>query len=90
MTEKSVMLTNFPASLNVTDYYLMELCGNEAISNIHIQPAKVGTGSRSSGSRTAFAIIEFQNESSIQTVRRSLRKHWIQDKLLKIRTLKDT
>ena len=40
MNENSILLTNFPASLNVTDSYISELCNKSdsqsVISKIHI------------------------------------------------------
>ena len=40
-------------------------------------------------SRAAYAIVEFLNPKHVQTIRRQLRKTWIGDKLLKIRTVSD-
>lgn len=39
--------------------------------------------------RTAYAIVEFEQEKSAAQVRRGLRKQWIHDSLLKVKTLAD-
>jgi|DEB0MinimDraft_12_1074336.scaffolds.fasta_scaffold10827_1 hypothetical protein len=44
---------------------------------------------RGDTSRTAYAVVEFLNKKHVQTVRRQLRKTWLGEKLLKVRTLAD-
>ena len=41
----------------------------------------------SSVPRTAYAIVEFEHPHWVESVRKGLRKYWIKDKLLKVKTM---
>ena len=58
------------------------------INNIHIEYAIVGDD-KTIRNKVAYAIVEFEMPKWVTTVRRSLRKVWMSDKLLKVKTLKD-
>lgn len=58
------------------------------IKNIEVSEAISG-GSNDYKLRTAYAIVEFEEEDHVASVRRGLRKIWVQDALLKVKTLAD-
>ena len=93
MNEISLMFTNFPENHNINQEYLKNLCAqvdkNAVIKKIVIQGSMRGDSETSSMPRTAYAIVEFELNRWVATVRRGLRKHWNGDKLLKVKTLKD-
>lgn len=39
--------------------------------------------------RTAYAIVDFEFDDQLRSVRRGLRQTWMEDKLIKVKTLKD-
>ena len=39
--------------------------------------------------RVAYAIVQFEEYNHMKNVRRALRKEWVNDRLLKVRTLED-
>jgi hypothetical protein len=55
---------------------------------VFLKEAQVGDnfGTRNT---VAYAIVEFEMQKWVANVRRGMRKHWEQDKLLKVKTLKD-
>ena len=46
-------------------------------------------GDNGVAAQVAYAIIEFETQRSVESVRKGLRKQWIKDKLLKLRTIED-
>ena len=93
MNEKSLLITNFPKDMNITEAYIKDLCHkhggeNAMIKQIHLQEAMSG-GSRECRERTAYAVVEFELERWVPMVRRALRKLWVEDRLLKVKTIKD-
>jgi hypothetical protein len=58
------------------------------VNKIYISNAQVGENFATRNG-VAYAIVEFEMQKWVSTVRRGLRKHWEQDKLLKVKTLKD-
>jgi len=58
------------------------------VKSIRLKEAMVGGAELSRGS-TAYAIVEFELEKSVAPVRRALRKLWVQDRLLKVKTIHD-
>jgi len=93
MNEKSLLITNFPKDMNITEAYIKDLClkhggENAMIKQIHLQEAMSG-GSRECRERTSYAVVEFELERWVPMVRRALRKLWVEDRLLKVKTIKD-
>ena len=92
MNEKSLMITNFPKGVNVTKRYIRDLClkfdQNAIVNKVFIKEAKTGDNFENRNPM-AYAIVEFEMQKWVATVRRGMRKHWQQDKLLKVKTLKD-
>jgi hypothetical protein len=93
MNEKSLLITNFPKDMNITEAYIKDLCHkhggeNAMIKQIHLQEAMSG-GSKECRERTAYAVVEFELERWVPMVRRALRKLWVEDRLLKVKTIKD-
>lgn len=58
------------------------------VNKIYLSNAQVGENFQTRNT-VAYAIVEFEMQKWVSTVRRGLRKHWEQDKLLKVKTLKD-
>ena len=93
MNERSLLLTNFPKNLIVNDAFVMDLCKehgdkNVIIDNIFIKDCLMGKHIENRNP-VGYVIVEFENTKHVDAVKRGLWKHWIQDKLLKMRTLKD-
>ena len=93
MNENCMLLTNFPKDIKVTQAYIKDLClqhGDKTavIDKIVLHDALLGDRI-DRRNKVAYAIVEFALPNHLTTVRRGLWKHWIQDKLLKIKTLKD-
>ena len=98
MNERSLLITNFPKDMNVTEAYIKDLClkhggENVMIKQIHLQEAMSGGSREELGGqcreRTAYAVVEFELERWVPMVRRALRKLWVEDRLLKVKTVKD-
>lgn len=93
MNDNSVMLTNFPARFGLSTSKVEELIKqadkNAVIKSIQIQQAMRGEMAQSSGQIAAYAIVEFLNGHDVVSVRRALRKHWIDDCLLRVKTMQD-
>lgn len=58
------------------------------VNKIYLSNAQVGENFQTRNT-VAYAIVEFEMQKWVSTVRRGLRKHWEQDRLLKVKTLKD-
>ena len=93
MNENSILLTNFPSSEIVNQEYIKKLVGEmdskAVIKRIVLQEGMKGNNAQAATARTAYAIVEFELNRFVATVRRGMRKHWIGDKLVKVKTLKD-
>ena len=92
MKENSLMISNFPKGVDVTKRYLRDLCmkfdRSAIINHIFIKEAELGDD-LSVRNPVAYAIVEFEMPKWVASVKRGLRKHWEQEKLLKVKTLKD-
>lgn len=62
---------------------------NAKIKRIEVIEAITGGGLNDYKLRTAYAIVEFEEQAYVASVRRGLRKLWIHDALLKVKTLDD-
>jgi hypothetical protein len=93
MNENSLMLTNFPSqmvlSTSKVEGLVKQADKNAVVKSVHIQQAMRGDQAGTSGQRAAYATVEFSSGHNVASVRRGLRKHWIDDCLLKVKTLKD-
>jgi hypothetical protein len=58
------------------------------ITHISITNTIPGTNP-ASVSRPAYALVEFSDQASVRNVQRVLGKKWIDEKLLRVRTIKD-
>ena len=92
MNEKSIMITNFPKGVNVTKKYIQDLClkfdPSAIVNTVFIKESQMGDNFETRNP-AAYAIVDFEMPKWVQTVRRGMRKHWEQDRLLKVKTLKD-
>ena len=79
MNEKSIMITNFPKGVNVTKKYIRDLClkfdPSAIINSVFIKDAQVGDNFQSRNN-VAYAIVDFEMQKWVATVRRGMRKHW--------------
>jgi hypothetical protein len=93
LAENQMLFTNFPHGETVTQTMIKDMIlkvePNAILHNIHIEGAMRSQETEHAVPMTAFAIVEFHNPRHVQTVRKHLRKTWLQDKLLKIRTASD-
>jgi hypothetical protein len=92
MTENSLLLTNFPKDLNVNEAFVMELCLNNGAGKSRIREIRISETFKANlndNDRAAYAIVDFESAQEVQSVKQSLWKHWIKDKLLKLKTLED-
>lgn len=91
MTHNSLLMTNFPSGVEVGETLITDLVmkgdPSSLIKSIEVKHALVGDNGVAA--QAAYAIVEFETSRSVENVRKGLRKHWIKDKLLKLRTLDD-
>jgi len=87
MTDYSLILFNFPDSLKVTDKYIHDLCMKQDESAI-IKDINIFHSMVKKEPKVAYVIIDFEHVASVDSVKRGLYGTWIQDKLLKPKTLK--
>ena len=92
LNEKSLLITNFPKGINVSEAYIKDLCykydATAIINSIFIKDAITGSLT-TNRNKAAYAIVEFEMPKQIAAVRRGIRKHQEQDRILKVKTLKD-
>lgn len=92
MTEKSLMITNFPKGVTVSKQYIKDLClkfdPTAIVNTVKIYDAQLGNNLKIRN-QTAYAIVDFEMQKWVNSVRRGLRKHWEQDRLIKVKTIKD-
>ena len=93
MTENSLLLTNFPKGVKINEAFIMDLCLSHSespaiIQQIYIKECLPGA-KPDARNAAAYAIVDFESPSHVKSVKRGLWKHWIKDKLLKMRTLED-
>ena len=97
MNEQSLLITNFSGRSQVTENSILDLVMEvepEAILNrvkvySTVQGSNPAMEIRGRNPETAYAIVDFENETQLRAVRRKLREKWVDDRLMKVRTLKD-
>ena len=81
MNEQSLLITNFPGDINVNKQFILDMCyklePDAIVNRIEVYDAKVSgqTSAEYKGkiNRTAYAIIDFEFNDQLLSVRRGLR-----------------
>ena len=92
LNDNSLLITNFPKEIQVTEKWVHDLVLKQDktayVNDIQIIES-LGSKNSANTNNTAYVIVEFEDEASVATVKRGLRKTWIHDKLLKPKVRKD-
>lgn len=90
-------MTNFPGSKKVDKAFVLDLvrkiAPNAVLNRLELYEAERASAPsfelRGRTSEVAYAIVDFEFDQHLKAVRRALRKTWLDDRLLKVKTLKD-
>jgi len=87
LDDNEILLTNFPTTQTINEEWIMDLVNKHApyalVQKITLNPCYNG------GNRVSSAVISFETTDPVLKMKRALRKHWIDNKVLKVKIKND-
>ena len=87
LEDNQLLLTNFPTTQQISESWVMDLIQKHEpsllVEKIQLTPTYLEDG------RVSHAIISFESKGSVQVMKRALRKLWIDNRMLKMKTKAD-